>query len=228
MTSNHIHVVDNFISEQDASILRNFFDINFSWYSTYPWLPPLCQYSNGPVELEGEFAREIAIRKSNTNFLDRHELIDHYGNLMAKEASKFYGSTLIHFLEPYIKKFATGSDHQPHADSEQMSNGVVNFMPNYSPTDIAPPVLIEVACNLYLNDDFEGGELFFPNLDISIKPKSCQLIIFPGGHEYVHGVKQVTSGFRYVLFSPLTSPQRLLLHMGAFNLKKELEKNNGF
>ena len=223
----HIHCIDDFIPESDASELCAFFDNNYSWYSGCPWLPPVSQYSNGPVVLVGAFAEEVNRRKNELGVNQTHPLMDVHGIAMAAAASKIYGRTLVHRLEPYMKKFMPGSDHQPHADCEMMNNGVVDFMPSYSTRDITTPVLIEAAANLYLNDDFEGGELFFPNLDISIKPKARQLIIFPGGNEYVHGVKTVTKGARYVLFSPLTSPQRLLLHMHAYNLQKELDRLNG-
>lgn len=227
VVSEHIHIFDDFISESDAYDLCSFFDDNYSWYSGCPWLPPTSQYSNGPIEFVGKFAEDLSMQKSNLGSATKHPLMSIHGIAMAATASRVYGRTLIHRLEPYMKKFTPGSDHQPHADCEMMNGGVVDYMPNYSPSDITTPVLIEAAANLYLNDDFEGGELYFPNLDISLKPKARQLVIFPGGHEYVHGVKTVTSGFRYVLFSPLTSPQRLLLHMHAYNLQKELDRVNG-
>lgn len=51
----------------------------------------------------------------------------------------------------------------------------------------------------YLNDDFEGGELYFPELDYGIKPKKGMLILFPGNLHYVHGVAPIKSGVRYTL-----------------------------
>jgi hypothetical protein len=50
---------------------------------------------------------------------------------------------------------------------------------------------------LYLNDNYSGGELFFPNHGIQFKPKSLSVILFPGGVENIHGVKEVVSGTRY-------------------------------
>lgn len=54
-----------------------------------------------------------------------------------------------------------------------------------------------------LNDEFEGGELFFPNLNKSFgkEYKNC-LITFPAGVDsglYAHGVTDVTDGERYTL-----------------------------
>lgn len=52
----------------------------------------------------------------------------------------------------------------------------------------------------YINDDYNGGELYFTNKDISVKPPAGALMVFPATEEYEHGVKMVTDGpVRYVL-----------------------------
>lgn len=52
----------------------------------------------------------------------------------------------------------------------------------------------------YINDDYNGGELFFTNKNIEIKPPAGSIMIFPATEEYEHGVRNVTKGpFRYVL-----------------------------
>lgn len=52
---------------------------------------------------------------------------------------------------------------------------------------------------IYLNDNYEGGELYFPDHDLSIKPEAGDYITWPGNRWYQHGVKEVTSGIRYTL-----------------------------
>lgn len=51
----------------------------------------------------------------------------------------------------------------------------------------------------FLNDDFAGGELFFPALDLIVEPEAGTLVCFPSDHNYVHGVRPVTSGHRYTV-----------------------------
>ncbi|MET0533897.1 MAG: 2OG-Fe(II) oxygenase [Steroidobacter sp.] len=51
----------------------------------------------------------------------------------------------------------------------------------------------------FLNDDFDGGELFFPKLNLLIKPEAGTLVCFPSDHNYIHGVKPVTEGRRYTV-----------------------------
>ncbi len=57
------------------------------------------------------------------------------------------------------------------------------------------------AAFLYLNDDFEGGLLKFPNHDISIAPKVGLLAAFDGGFKNMHEVTMITKGTRYTLGS---------------------------
>lgn len=76
----------------------------------------------------------------------------------------------------HIAKFDEGSEMHVHFDSSR-------------PDDIATIV--------YLNDDYEGGEIFFPDYDISIKPKAGDLVAFPDNENFRHGVNKITSGTRY-------------------------------
>ena len=48
---------------------------------------------------------------------------------------------------------------------------------------------------LFLTDNYEGGELTFPELGASIKPNKGDLVLFPG-HCTNHGVNKVTKGTR--------------------------------
>lgn len=54
---------------------------------------------------------------------------------------------------------------------------------------------------LYLNEDFEGGLLKFPDQDIEIKPKVGMLAVFDGGFNNMHEVSLITSGVRYTIGS---------------------------
>lgn len=60
-----------------------------------------------------------------------------------------------------------------------------------------------INCLLYLTDDYEGGEIFFPEVDISIKPKAGSVVVFDS--DLMHGVAAVKSGIRKTLSSNLYS-----------------------
>jgi len=54
---------------------------------------------------------------------------------------------------------------------------------------------------LYLNDNFEGGLLRFPNQDIEIQPKIGMLAVFDGGFNNMHEVSLIETGVRYTIGS---------------------------
>ena len=54
---------------------------------------------------------------------------------------------------------------------------------------------------LYLNDDFEGGLLRFPDQNIEIKPQVGMLAVFDGGFNNMHEVTLITGGVRYTIGS---------------------------
>jgi hypothetical protein len=88
---------------------------------------------------------------------------------------------------PAIVRWMAGYRQDPHAD-KQLQNGEPNDFPWY-----------DLAGLFYLNDDYEGGELYFPNQGIEFKPKPGAAYFFPGDVGYSHGVREITSGIRYVI-----------------------------
>jgi len=87
-----------------------------------------------------------------------------------------------------LVKWENGDYQHPHADGQNENGDHPYDWRNF-------------GCVLYLNDNYEGGEIYFPNQNIKIKPKPNTLVFFPGTLEYLHGVKPVTNGVRYTLTS---------------------------
>lgn len=57
----------------------------------------------------------------------------------------------------------------------------------------------DIATLIYINDNYKGGEIYFPEHNVSIKPEQGDLICFPDNPDYIHGVMPITSGTRYTL-----------------------------
>lgn len=55
----------------------------------------------------------------------------------------------------------------------------------------------------YLNDNYDGGEIYFPNQEIKIKPLAGDLLIFPSGYMHPHKVFPVTGGTKYSVVTML-------------------------
>lgn len=81
--------------------------------------------------------------------------------------------------EPELVKWEPGSSLPPHIDG---------------PGRIEPPQLT-VGGLVYLNDNYSGGELYFPDQDVIIKPSAGDLVFFPC--HFYHEVKVVGADGEY-------------------------------
>lgn len=81
-----------------------------------------------------------------------------------------------------IKKYKTGGIMGAHVD-KNIDN---------------PENTMDWTALIYLNDDYEGGELVFENLKIELKPTAGSIIFFPCLEP--HRVKEITKGSKTYIF----------------------------
>lgn len=63
--------------------------------------------------------------------------------------------------------------------------------------DHGPYYACTISAVVYLNDDYEGGELAFPRHDLVIKPQAGDIIMCPSNFVYEHASLEVFSGTKY-------------------------------
>ena len=63
--------------------------------------------------------------------------------------------------------------------------------------DHGPAYVTTVSAVAYLNDDYEGGDLYFPRFDLTIKPKQGDIVVFPSTYVYEHASLPIKSGTKY-------------------------------
>lgn len=80
-----------------------------------------------------------------------------------------------------ISKYRVGAHMGPHVDYR----GEPNLQPLMSAV-------------VYLNDDYEGGDILFPEQGVTIKPKAGSIVVFPSVEPYYHEPMPVTSGTKYM------------------------------
>jgi predicted 2-oxoglutarate/Fe(II)-dependent dioxygenase YbiX len=56
-----------------------------------------------------------------------------------------------------------------------------------------------VSAICYLNDNYKGGEIEFPEFKIKIKPEPGMLLLFPSNFAYKHTAYPITDGVKYAL-----------------------------
>jgi hypothetical protein len=130
-------------------------------------------------------ATYFSLMKSDPSILD---LIQDMIRRLKIEVDKFFDVD-VHETGPAIVRWPIGARQEPHADKEfhiGEERGRPNDFPHY-----------DIASLFYFNDEYEGGELYFPLQGIEFKPKAGAAYFFPGDKNYVHGVRPVKSGHRF-------------------------------
>jgi predicted 2-oxoglutarate/Fe(II)-dependent dioxygenase YbiX len=95
---------------------------------------------------------------------------------------------------PYVTEsvsivyYPKGSYNAQHADNCVIENNIVTRVKDWTHTGV-----------VFLNNDFTGGNLVYPNQGCVFVPTVGTLIIAPAGEDYVHYVEQVTKGERFTL-----------------------------
>jgi hypothetical protein len=79
-----------------------------------------------------------------------------------------------------ILKYQTGQEYKAHYDGGSATARSIS------------PIL-------YLNDDYEGGEIEFVHFGIKIKPEPGMLVVFPASYPYAHIAHPVTKGTKYAI-----------------------------
>lgn len=104
---------------------------------------------------------------------------------------------LINEPQASIAIWRPGDYQPPHADKEQ-PDGSPNPFPFY-----------DLSSLIYINNDYEGGEIFFPQHDIELKPSPGDAVFFPGDRNYLHGVNKIESGMRFTIPVFWTAKEKL-------------------
>jgi predicted 2-oxoglutarate/Fe(II)-dependent dioxygenase YbiX len=77
-------------------------------------------------------------------------------------------------------KYRSGEEYKAHYDGGTMSGRAVSAL-------------------VYLNSDYEGGEIEFPHFGIKIKPEAGMMLLFPSNFAYRHIAHPIRSGTKYSL-----------------------------
>lgn len=111
-----------------------------------------------------------------------------------KEMEDFYGFEMDLANSSYTE-FSEGTGIPMHSDSTKLDGSPFR--------DDGVPEELEMSAILYLNTgsgvDFSGGEIYFPNQEITFSPVKGSLIHFRGDVDHKHEVQAILSGTRKVL-----------------------------
>lgn len=183
----NIVALEDFMTEEELVRLNSFIRNNENWDYTET------HYNeNGTVTYDADYwADRVAtyptIQKSDPEI---PKLIEKMVARLKVEVDKFFNVDA-NPTSPAMVRWLPGQLQMPHADKELHTGpdaGKPNDFPYY-----------DLAGLFYINDDYEGGELYFPNQGIQFKPKAGAAYFFPGDMNYIHGVTEIKSGIRYTV-----------------------------
>lgn len=60
-----------------------------------------------------------------------------------------------------------------------------------------------VSVMYYLNDDYQGGAIHFPELDLTYEPKANEVLIFPTAPGFEYTIEKITDGTKYSVLTYL-------------------------
>lgn len=165
-----IFVIYDFITEDEANKLLEYFD-----YRKDEW------EVNGFFE---SYALNVSMSENKIEDvgLDQDYLIKLFF-MMQDAVEECFGREVTRVAN-HIQKWNTGAWSQWHSD-----NSDADGRPNAWEMN-------KYASIIYVNDDFDGGELEFKH-GLVYKPVARSLIVFNGGAHNTHKVNQVESGVRY-------------------------------
>lgn len=172
---NKIIEIPNFVTEETAKSMIEYFE-----YKAEMW---------GPIAFYGSSG--MGLHHQDEELKNFSLSADFFGQVQ----SKFKESVEKIFERPvrantsHAQKWDVGGFAAPHSDNSDFDGKPNSFQIN------------KYVGILYLNGDYEGGELYFPEHDISIRPSAYSFISFPGGVENIHGVSEITKGTRYTMVS---------------------------
>lgn len=166
----NIILIKNVLNEKSLNAIKNFCDDQNGW-----------EKDSDPSHESRYF------KKTSLDFYTQnaHDFI--YNNILhsiQKEYEIFKSWKFVQRLEPDTsKQYAFGVHH----DNVQYDNNPESKDCDYITRGVV----------FYINDDYDGGELYYPHKDLEIKPSAGSIIIHPSSLEYAHAVKTIRSGYRY-------------------------------
>lgn len=175
----NIFVIKNFISEQDAAAL---------------------------VGLASQATKE---EWSNYNYTDRHKNDEWEDRILILDECSDYDLKEKDIVETTLKNIKLqinqilNKDIYVYVGFTTIYRSVVGqLMKTHHDQGLGAKFKYGVV--LYLNKEYEGGNIFYPNVNVEFKPEAFSLVLHPAHEAYRHGVKEVTSGTRYSMTAFLT------------------------
>ena len=182
-----LNVYRNTFLKNDSKKYIEILEANLSGKGKYKWRE--AQVTNSPTPIKK--ARDCVDFKykkenlgprdeNNSDLIDLHEEIYQKLKICIDDYARYWGINVVYYEAfNFVKYEGSGTHFNIHADHG----------PAYNCT---------VSAVIYINDDYDGGELHFPRLDnLVYSPKVGDIAVFPSNYIYEHASLPIKSGTKY-------------------------------
>jgi hypothetical protein len=182
-----LNVYRNTFSREDSERYIDTLETNLSGKSKYKWSQAQVTNSTTPIKkardcVDFKYKQENLGPRDEYNgeLIDLHEEIYQKLKMCIDDYARYWGINVIYYEAfNFVKYEGAGTHFNIHADHG----------PAYNCT---------VSAVIYINDDYEGGELQFPRLDnLVYSPKVGDIAVFPSNYIYEHASLPIKSGTKY-------------------------------
>jgi hypothetical protein len=182
-----LNIYKNVFSINDANRYINTLESNLSNDKKYKWADATVTNSPTPIKrardcVDFKYKQEdLGPRdEHNSELLDLHQEVYEKLKYCVDDYAKYWGINVVYYEAfNFVKYEGEGTHFNIHADHG----------PAYNCT---------VSAVIYINDDYEGGEIKFPRLDgYTHTPKVGDIAIFPSNYIYEHASLPMKSGTKY-------------------------------
>lgn len=184
-----LNIYENAISKEDVAWVIDSLEETLANSSTYGWREAQVTNSDKPIKAardcsDFKFSDKTLGPKTAENAI-LFEIYDKMFNIVKKcvdDYSRYWGIHVSYYESfNFVKYEGEGQEFKIHADHG----------PHYNTT---------VSIVVYLNDDYEGGEIHFPRLDkLTYAPNIGDIAIFPSNYIYEHASLPMKSGTKYCI-----------------------------
>jgi hypothetical protein len=140
---------------------------------------------------------------SNTRYGEYKEIIpgiiDNSSNINSVKIINVITDSISKCIENYIKETKAEPGYLPAIVNVRKYDTEAYMGPHIDTEDKRDKTKPSISLVFYLNDDYEGGQIEFPNQGISLKPEAGSIIIFPSTSPYYHDPKPVIKGTKYLM-----------------------------
>jgi hypothetical protein len=182
-----VNVYKNVFSPEDSKRYIDTLELNLNNDKKYNWSEAQVTNSTTPIKKARDCV-DFKYKQENLGPRNEHnsELIDLHQEIYEKlkycidDYAAYWGINVTYYEAfNFVKYEGEGSHFNIHADHG----------PAYNCT---------VSAVIYINDDYEGGELKFPRLDnLVYKPRIGDIVLCPSNYIYEHASLPIKSGTKY-------------------------------